>query len=112
MCQAYTYVYPRPELAFCVSKFTAAQYNGFELLAQNGGYMTENNDGSYEYDLGGDPFTFETQSGLTLSFQNGTELYDFLWKETSYDVLATRDQYCRDKSGGSLTGGVQELVIP
>jgi len=108
MCQAYTYVYPRPTLSKCISVFTASQYAGFFALAGNAGYWDADEE---TYDLGGDPYSWPA---FDISVQNGTDFYDFLWQETSYEALATREQLCNDIRGESVFSGGdnEELVIP
>ena len=105
MCQAYVYVYPKPALGDCISRFTDAQFEGFLNLATAAGYLTGSGD-NLKYDLGGSSYTY---SGIT--WQNGAEMYHTLWQETEWDVLATRYQACYDIDGNRLNSA-EYLEIP
>jgi len=97
MCQAYVYVYPRPQLGDCISRFEDAQFELWLGGASQAGYLTGTSD-NLEYNLGGNPFTY---GGLT--WQNGEEFYNFLWQETGLPELSTRYQACFDIDGNRLT---------
>eukprot|EP01084_Bolivina_argentea_P206386 352401_1 len=110
MCQAYIYVYPRPKLAKCVSSFTEGQIGGFWNIAEVAGYATGVGTNDVTYNLGGDPYTYSL-SGSPVTWQNGEELYKYLWTETGVNELKTRYQLCLDHAGNNLTG-VYNLEIP
>ena len=100
MCQAYVYVYPKPKLGNCISRFESHQYNAFFSVAAAAGYLSGNSEDDYVYDLGGDPYTYP---GTQLTWDNGTALYNFLWQDTTLAQFATRYQACDDIDGVRLT---------
>jgi len=103
MCQAYVYVYPRPKVANCLSVFTDTQFNGFYSVATQAGYLTGTSQANYAYDISGDPFTYtDSGSGASITWQNGEDLYNFLWQDTNLAFLSTRAQICEDIDGNQI----------
>ena len=97
MCQAYVYVYPRPKLGNCLSTFTTYQTAAFYSVASLAGYLTGNDITDYQYDIGGDSYTYSS-----LTWQNGSDLYNFLWSDVSLESFRTRQVVCDDIDGASL----------
>ena len=92
----------------CISRFESDQYGAFYTVATNAGYLTGTTDQDRTYDLGGDEYTFPNTQ---LTWQNGTDLYNFLWQDTSLPDFATRYQVCDDIDGISLIDN-HSLEIP